>query len=56
MRRRLDDERVVVEKALAVEQPCADKHEHQTVSVTFLKFRGASGLRPSRRATASASR
>ena len=54
--RAVDDERVVVEKALAIEQPRAGQHEHQTVSVTLRKLRGLSGLRPSRRATASASR
>src|SRR6516225_9299962 len=54
--RAVDDERVIVEETLAIKNPCADENLHHSVSVTLRRFRGLSGSRPRRRATASASR
>ena len=51
-----DDDRVVVEKTFAVEDPRAGQNDHQTVSVTLRRLRGRSGSRPSRSASASARR
>ena len=54
--RPVQDERPIVEKMGAIEQARAGQHEHHTVSVTLRKWRGLSGSRPNRRATASTRR